>query len=180
MQLTGNKNCHWLDSNCKSLVLEEVALPLCLKNYHSTILATNLMWKRSIWFLWTGIQTDDHSIKSLLPDQSSCPILKLRSKLLQMVIAIIEETYASGCGSVGRAVASNTRDQLFESSHRQNCITNIFTISCWNKCRNDENEQKEAWNGPYFKNRKNSKCVIRHLSAVASCRQTYWVATTAK
>ena len=28
----------------------------------------------------------------------------------------------SGCGSVGRAVASNTRGPWFESSHRQNFI----------------------------------------------------------
>ena len=33
----------------------------------------------------------------------------------------------SGCGgSVGRAIASHTRDPRFESSHRQDFIMNIF------------------------------------------------------
>ena len=32
----------------------------------------------------------------------------------------------SGCGSVGRAVASDTRGPWFESSHRQNFISNIY------------------------------------------------------
>ena len=32
----------------------------------------------------------------------------------------------SGCGSVGRAVASDTRGPRFESSHRQKFISNIY------------------------------------------------------
>ena len=36
----------------------------------------------------------------------------------------------SGCGSVGRAVASNTRGPQFESSHRQEFIMNIFIVNC--------------------------------------------------
>ena len=32
----------------------------------------------------------------------------------------------SGCGSVGRAVTSNSRGQRFESSHRQKFIMNIY------------------------------------------------------
>ena len=31
----------------------------------------------------------------------------------------------SGCGSVGRTVASNSRGPRFESSHRQKIISNI-------------------------------------------------------
>ena len=31
-------------------------------------------------------------------------------------------SWGSGCGSVGRAVASDTRGPQFESSHRQKCI----------------------------------------------------------
>ena len=39
----------------------------------------------------------------------------------------------SGCGSVGRAVASDTRGPRFESSHRQKFIYKIehlFTVNC--------------------------------------------------
>ena len=57
----------------------------------------------------------------------------------------------SGCGSVGRAVASDTRDPRFESNHRQkNYILNICLLSTvyWK----DENKEKEAGNGPFFKN----------------------------
>ena len=42
--------------------------------------------------------------------------------------------YGSGCGSVGRAVASDTRGPQFESSHRQNFI-NTFTINCIEKTK---------------------------------------------
>ena len=52
----------------------------------------------------------------------------------------------SGCGSVGRAVASDTRGPRFESSHRRNFIMNMFTNNCWK----DENKEKEAENGPFF------------------------------
>ena len=47
----------------------------------------------------------------------------------------------SGCGSIGRAVASNTRDPQFESSQRQI----LFIISCI-----EMTETKEAGNGPIF------------------------------
>ena len=38
----------------------------------------------------------------------------------------------SGCGSVGRAVASDTRGPQFESSHWQTFISDIylFTVNC--------------------------------------------------
>ena len=39
----------------------------------------------------------------------------------------------SGCGSVGRAVASNTRGPRFESSHRQKIYLyseHLFTVNC--------------------------------------------------
>ena len=50
----------------------------------------------------------------------------------------------SGCGSAGRAVASDTRDPQFEPSHQQN-----FTYQlCHGK---DENKEKEAGNGPLKK-----------------------------
>ena len=55
----------------------------------------------------------------------------------------------SGCGSVGRAVASVTRGPWFESSHPQTLIwTFICLLSIVLKRRNKE---KEAGNGPYMK-----------------------------
>ena len=52
----------------------------------------------------------------------------------------------SGCGSVGRAVASNTRGPRFESSHRQNLL-NICLLSTvyWK----DENKEKEPCPVPW-------------------------------
>ena len=35
----------------------------------------------------------------------------------------------SGCGSVGRAVASDIKNPGFESSHQQNFIINIFNVN---------------------------------------------------
>ena len=48
-----------------------------------------------------------------------------------------------GCGSVGRAVASDTIGLQVESSHRQI----LFAIKCIEK---NENKQKEAVIGPLF------------------------------
>ena len=53
----------------------------------------------------------------------------------------------SGCGSVGRVVASNSRGQRFESSHQQKFILNIYCQLYWK----DENKEKEARNGPFKK-----------------------------
>ena len=56
----------------------------------------------------------------------------------------------SGCASVGREVASDTRGWRFESSHRQKFISilNICLLSTvyWK----DENKEKEAGCGPFF------------------------------
>ena len=52
----------------------------------------------------------------------------------------------SGCGAVGRAVASDTRGPRFESSHRRNFI-HVFTINCIEKTKI---KKKEAGNGPFF------------------------------
>ena len=57
----------------------------------------------------------------------------------------------SGCGSVGRAVASNTTGPRFESSHWQKFIylLNICLLSTvyWK----DENKEKRGWEWPIFK-----------------------------
>ena len=52
----------------------------------------------------------------------------------------------SGCDSVGRAVASDSRGPRFESSHQQEFILNIYCQLYWK----DENK-KEAENGPFKK-----------------------------
>ena len=56
----------------------------------------------------------------------------------------------SGCDSVGKAVASDTRGPQFESSHWQKFIyiLNICLLSTmyWK----DENKEKEAGDGPLF------------------------------
>ena len=56
---------------------------------------------------------------------------------------------SSVCGSVGRVVASDTRDPRFESSHWQNFIYQLYN-------RKDKNKEKEAGNGPSIKNFYNS------------------------
>ena len=53
----------------------------------------------------------------------------------------------SGCGAVGRVVASNTRGPGFESSHRQ-LLLNIYLLLT--VCRKDKNKEKEAANGPFL------------------------------
>ena len=47
----------------------------------------------------------------------------------------------SGCGSVGRVVASKARGTQFESCNRQIFTINIFTVICW------KDENNEPGNG---------------------------------
>ena len=60
-------------------------------------------------------------------------------------------TQGSECGAVGRAVASNTRDPQFESSHSQKILCTYFQMH-WK----EENKRKVAKNVPivFFKNDK--------------------------
>ena len=55
------------------------------------------------------------------------------------------EHLGSGCGSVGRADASDTRGLRFESSHWQTFILYVYCQMYWK----DENKEKEAKNGPF-------------------------------
>ena len=41
-------------------------------------------------------------------------------------ISLLSNKVGSGCGSVGRAVASDTRGPQFESRHRQNFTLNLY------------------------------------------------------
>ena len=52
------------------------------------------------------------------------------------------------CGSVGRAVASETRDPRFESRHWQTFIKHSFTVNYVEKTKK---RKEEAGNGPFFK-----------------------------
>ena len=69
----------------------------------------------------------------------------------------------SGCGSVGRAVAPDTKGTRFESSHRQKFIyvLNIYLLSTvyWK----DKNKEKEAGNGPFLKNHWDYKFDLKGL-----------------
>ena len=51
----------------------------------------------------------------------------------------------SGCGAVGREIASGTRDPRFESRHQQNFIYQLYNSK-------DEYKEKEAGIGPSLKN----------------------------
>ena len=63
----------------------------------------------------------------------------------------------SGCGSVGRAVASVTRGRQFESRHRQIFIEHLFFVLKKTKIK-----EKEAMNGPF------KKTLWFHLSGTPS------------
>ena len=63
----------------------------------------------------------------------------------------------SGCGAVGRAVASDTRGPGFKSSHRQ-LLLNIYLLLT--VCRKDENKEKEAGSGPFFLKKKSISFVL--------------------
>ena len=63
----------------------------------------------------------------------------------------VKSVPGSGCDSIGKAVASDTRDPRFKSSHQQI----LFTINCiWWMDWKDENKEKEAGSGPFKKVKK--------------------------
>ena len=59
--------------------------------------------------------------------------LNLWKSFKNLPCLLIHFGLGSGCGSVGKAVASNTRSQRLKSSHEQNFRLNIFTVNCKNK-----------------------------------------------
>ena len=61
-----------------------------------------------------------------------CPVIfERRNHTLGHFLHFKEfQILGSGCGSVGRAVASNTIGPRFESSHRQKFIEHLFTVNC--------------------------------------------------
>ena len=65
----------------------------------------------------------------------------------------------SGCGSVGRAVASNTRDPRLESSHWRYFKDNTFTVK-YTKYK----KIKEAQNDPFLKkeNKSDESFIVKY------------------
>ena len=61
-------------------------------------------------------------------------------------MSLKDDSSSSGCGSVGRAFASDTRGPRFESSHWQKFIEHLFSVNCI-----EETKINEAGNGPFFK-----------------------------
>ena len=53
------------------------------------------------------------------------------------------ELYGSGCGSVGRAVASDTRGPQFDSSHAQKYVVNVYYQL---RCKDEKIKKKRPGN----------------------------------
>ena len=63
----------------------------------------------------------------------TCPSTGALLQVQQGALYQEELLAGCGCGSIGRAVASNTRVPLFKSSHRQNLYCTLFTVDCIEK-----------------------------------------------
>ena len=81
----------------------------------------------------------------------------------------------SGCSSVGRAVASNTRGPRFESRHRQIFMEHLFTVNCIVLKR----RKKEAGNGPFFNFFGHLTGFEPRTPGIGIDRSTNWVTSTA-
>ena len=68
--------------------------------------------------------------------------------LLPMLVDICDKNEGSGCGADGRAVASNTRDLQFGSSHQKICFVSTVLKSC---VEITKAKKKEAGNCNFFK-----------------------------
>ena len=83
-----------------------------------------------------------------------------------------KENFGSGCGSVGRAVASNSRGPRFKSSHQQTFILNTYCQLYFK----DENKEIEAENGPFCKKtRKTVEYCGLILVAVERCLNNFTI-----
>ena len=122
----------------------------------STIVIEQVIYmNRSYWWSHKIICLASNQFQPLWPDwaifQSSCQQIFLWNnpniwqllgywqksfigKTIEANLLINVIFKGSGCGSVGRAVASDTRGLRFESSHRRNFI-HVFTINCIEKTK---------------------------------------------
>ena len=57
--------------------------------------------------------------------------------------------WGSGCGSVGRAVTTDSRCPWFKSSHRPKFILNVYYQLYWK----DKNKEKRGRKWPIFENK---------------------------
>ena len=76
------------------------------------------------------------------------PLLVEEPQLKPKNDLVTDKCVGSGCGTVDRAVASNTRCVRFESSHRQNLyliFVYLLTINCIEKT---EINKKRGWEWP--------------------------------
>ena len=67
--------------------------------------------------------------------------------------------HGGGCGTVGRAVASNTRVLQFESSHRQFYLLSTVLNKLFIK---DENKEKRGWEWQFFKKTSYGETGLQH------------------
>ena len=88
-----------------------------------------------------GIQV---SLKFLLTESHACLLAKIYHSLSCLKY---KQPLDSGCSSVGRAVAYNSKGPQFECSHWQTFILYIYCQLYWK----DENKEKGTGNGPFFK-----------------------------
>ena len=73
-------------------------------------------------------------------------VVRAERGMASMASLTFYKTWGSGCGSVGRAVTSNSRGPQFESSHWQKIILHIY-------CQlysNDENKERRVREWPIF------------------------------
>ena len=88
------------------------------------------------------------AVPDLVPKKSFLARHRVRKTATCLYNIIKSLKVGSGCGSVGRAVASDTRDPRLESRHWQTLIKHLFTVNCVEKTKT---KKKEAGNGPFKK-----------------------------
>ena len=71
------------------------------------------------------VRTKRISLWGFADDNTTTTICNSTIHYFKLLALYIGLKLGSGCGSVGRAVASNTRGPWFKSSRRQNFIMNI-------------------------------------------------------
>ena len=129
------KGVNWTQGGISSRASNEApTLPkFCRKHKHCLSLARIIFRIKLPYFNMAACATKAHTLFPL----SKISALKINPR-------------GSGCGSVGRAVAFDTRGPRFDSSHRQKFIEHLFIINCIEKTKINK---KEAGNGPLFKNK---------------------------
>ena len=78
-----------------------------------------------------------------------------------------ERDMGSSCGSVGRAVVSNTRGPRFEYSHRQILNWTLFTVNCIEKTKLKKKRGRE-W--PILCKKRKRHSVLDDKSVCVKCR----------